>query len=220
MKVVIEDVRLSFPDLFEPKSFGEGKPAYSAKFIVEPKSSNVKKLEDAIAAVAKEKWGEKAEGVLGVINDAKKSAWTRGPYRNSKTGDVYDGFEGKFHLNARTGGDKPGPKTYNRAKQEVGPRDGVFYPGCYVDAVLDIYAQDHPQYGRHIELGVKGEATAVEPAYAALRAGLAASKGEARRLITQGGVSWEEKKVTDEKAVLAGGILKVGKRRFLRLKPQ
>jgi hypothetical protein len=154
MKMRIDNVRLAFPDLFEPKSFGEGKPAYSAKFIIEPGSPNVKAIEDAIKAVAKEKWGEKAEGVLGVINDAKKSAFVRGPYRNSKTGDVYDGFEGKFHLNSRTGGDKPGPKTYSRNKIEVTARDGLFYPGCYVDAMIDIYAQDHPQYGRRINCGL------------------------------------------------------------------
>lgn len=154
MKIRIENVRLAFPDLFEPKTFGEGKPAYSAKFIVDPTSANVKVIEDAIKAVAKEKWGEKAEGVLGVINDAKKSAWTRGPYRNSKTGDVYDGFDGMFHLNARTGGDKAAPKAYSRDKREVSARDGLFYPGCYVDASLDIYAQDHPQYGRRINCGL------------------------------------------------------------------
>ena len=35
-------------------------------------------------------------------------------------------------------------------------RDGVFYAGCYVDAVIDIYAQDHPQYGRRINCGLLG----------------------------------------------------------------
>lgn len=156
MKVVIEDVRLSFPDLFEPKSFGEGKPAYSAKFIIDPKSPAVKKIEAAIAEVAKEKWGEKADGVLEIINEDKKSAFVKGPYKNKKTGDVYDGFQGMYHLNARTGSDKPAPKTFDRAKREVSARDGVFYAGCYVDAVVDIYAQDHPQYGRRINCGLLG----------------------------------------------------------------
>lgn len=156
MKVVIEDVRLSFPDLFEPKSFGEGKPAYSAKFIIEPKSPAVKKIEAAIAEVAKEKWGEKADGVLEIINEDKKNAFVKGPYKNKKTGDVYDGFQGMYHLNARTGGDKPAPKAFDRAKREVTARDGVFYAGCYVDAVVDIYAQDHPQYGRRINCGLLG----------------------------------------------------------------
>lgn len=39
--------------------------------------------------------------------------------------------------------------------------------------VFSLPSVDHPQYGRHIELGVKGSASAVETAYAALRAGLA-----------------------------------------------
>ena len=38
--------------------------------------------------------------------------------------------------------------------------------------VFSLPSVDHPQYGRHIELGVKGAAAAVEPAYAALLAGL------------------------------------------------
>ena len=40
--------------------------------------------------------------------------------------------------------------------------------------VFSLPSVDHPRYGRHIELGVKGAAAHIEPAYAALRAGLAA----------------------------------------------
>jgi molybdopterin-biosynthesis enzyme MoeA-like protein len=39
--------------------------------------------------------------------------------------------------------------------------------------VFSLPSVDHPQYGRHIELGVKGAAPAVERAYADLRSGLA-----------------------------------------------
>ncbi|WP_119292724.1 competence/damage-inducible protein A [Azohydromonas sediminis] len=38
--------------------------------------------------------------------------------------------------------------------------------------VFSLPSVDHPQYGRHIELGVKGPAGAVETAFAQLRAGL------------------------------------------------
>jgi molybdopterin-biosynthesis enzyme MoeA-like protein len=38
--------------------------------------------------------------------------------------------------------------------------------------VFSLPSVDHPQWGRHIELGVKGEPEAVEAAYADLRAGL------------------------------------------------
>ncbi len=49
---------------------------------------------------------------------------------------------------------------------------------------------------------------------------LAPSKGEARRLVTQGGVSINGEKITDLKTILdikSGEILKVGKRNFIKL---
>lgn len=43
------------------------------------------------------------------------------------------------------------------------------HPGVKVFSLPSV---DHPQYGRHIDLGVKGEPAAVEPAYGQLLAGL------------------------------------------------
>ncbi len=43
------------------------------------------------------------------------------------------------------------------------------YPGVKVFSLPSV---DHPRYGRHIELGVKGEPARVAPAYAALLVGL------------------------------------------------
>jgi molybdopterin-biosynthesis enzyme MoeA-like protein len=40
--------------------------------------------------------------------------------------------------------------------------------------IFSLPSVDNPQYGRHIELGVKGDAAALETAYAALKRGLAA----------------------------------------------
>jgi len=52
-----------------------------------------------------------------------------------------------------------------------------------------------------------------------LDSGLITSKNEARRLIKQGGVYLDGKRLDEETAVIAQeGVLKVGKRRFLRIK--
>jgi tyrosyl-tRNA synthetase len=52
-----------------------------------------------------------------------------------------------------------------------------------------------------------------------LDSGLIASKNEARRLIKQGGVYLDGKRLDEETAVIEQeGVLKVGKRRFLRIK--
>jgi tyrosyl-tRNA synthetase len=56
-----------------------------------------------------------------------------------------------------------------------------------------------------------------------VQAGLAGSNGEARRLVRQGAVELEGVRVGDEKALLGPdglgeGVLKVGKRRFVRVR--
>ena len=50
--------------------------------------------------------------------------------------------------------------------------------------------------------------------------GLASSNGEARRLISGGGVSFENEKITDPDMELEAkeGVLKVGKRKFMKIK--
>lgn len=57
---------------------------------------------------------------------------------------------------------------------------------------------------------------------ALVKAQTVSSKGEARRLVEQGGVSLNDEKLTDSKAVLsideAGIVLKIGKRKFFRFK--
>ena len=152
MRMTITNVRLAFPAIFAPQAFGEGEPAYSAKFIVDPKDPQVQKIRDAIAAVAKEKWGEKASSILALLTEQKKVAWVEGPYRNSN-GDAYDGFEGKFTLSTRSASTRP--SALNRDKTPVTQNDGVIYPGCYVDAAVEFYAQDN-KWGRRINCGIRG----------------------------------------------------------------
>ena len=48
--------------------------------------------------------------------------------------------------------------------------------------------------------------------------GLVPSKKEARRLLQQGAISFNDNKLDNEEWPLQAGVLKVGKRRFLRLK--
>ena len=70
--------------------------------------------------------------------------------------------------------------------------------------------QDIPEY----RIGNKGAAIID----ILIDSGLVASKNEARRLVAQGGVSLDEKRILKEGAIVdTAGILKVGKRRFLKL---
>ena len=151
-RLLIKNVRLAFPAIFQPQAFGEGEPAYSAKLIIDPKSSAVAQVRDAVTAAASEKWGEKAAAVLKGLKEDKKVCFVEGPYRN-KNGDTYDGFEGKYYLSARNSDLKP--TAFRAYGQEITESDGTIYAGCYVDASVEIYAQDN-KWGRRVNCSMRG----------------------------------------------------------------
>lgn len=152
MKVKIANVRLAFASLFEAKTVGgEGEPRYSAAFPVEPGSANAKTLAAALTAVAKEKWGAKADGILGELKKKGRVCYREEPLANGN-GEVYDGFEGMHALNASN---KARPLTLDRDKTPLTAADGKPYSGCYVNVSLELWAQDN-QYGKRINATLKG----------------------------------------------------------------
>jgi hypothetical protein len=82
MKIKLSNVRLSFPQLFEAKTVnGEGKPAFSASFLINPNDPQIKEINAAIDAVAKDKWGAKADANLKVMRTADKTCLHSGDMR-------------------------------------------------------------------------------------------------------------------------------------------
>lgn len=152
MKLTIKNVRISFPAIFQPEAVGDGEPAYGAKFIVPPDHPQVAEIRKAIDAVAKAQWNDKAPSILTLLKNEKKVAWVEGPYRN-KDGEAYEGFEGMFHLSSRSA--KTRPTAFNNANQPITEADGLIYSGAYVDAAVEIYAQDN-KWGRRINCGLRG----------------------------------------------------------------
>lgn len=152
MKVRITKTRLAFAQLFDAKAVdGEGDPRYSAAFILDPNSPDIAAIEAAEKAVAKEKFGEKWEGVLKKLKDEKRTAFSRKP-RTNAAGEVYAGFDGMFSLNASN---KARPTVVDRDKTHLAKSDGKPYSGCYVEALVEFWAQDN-QYGRRINCTLRG----------------------------------------------------------------
>lgn len=156
MELKLKNVRISFPALASPQALGDGEPAYGAKFIIDPKSAHVKALDDAIKAVAKDQWKDKADSVLSMLQEDKKVCFTKGEYRSKKTGLPYDGFAGMFYLNARNA--KTQPTVVDRFGGQVtdkGAIERLIYSGCYTHVSLDIWAQDN-KWGRRINCTLRG----------------------------------------------------------------
>jgi hypothetical protein len=143
--VKLQNVRISFPNLFEAKAInGEGEPRFSSAFVIVPGSENAKLLASTMAAVAKEKWGAKADGILSELKSKGRVAYKEAPL--SKDGEVYDGFEGMHSLNAST---PTRPAVIDRDTAVLTPADGRPYGGCFVDCSIDLWAQDN-SWGKRI----------------------------------------------------------------------
>lgn len=150
MKIRLKSLRIAFPAFDEPKSFGEGEPAYGGKLIVPPKHDAVKQLDDTMLAVAKEKWGEKGQSVYNFLVEEGKVCFLKKTYRSKKSGDAYDGFEGNYYLSLRSADKQPTVlDRFGKEVTEARQIKSLIYSGCFVHAMVDIWAQDN-QYGRRI----------------------------------------------------------------------
>lgn len=148
MKLKLENVRLAFPQLFEAKAVnGEGEPAFSAAFILTPNHPSLKAVQDAIEAVGKDKWGVKWPQVKKDIEGKDRS-----PLHNGDTKADYDGYAGNLFISSRN---KVRPLVIDRDKSPLTAADGRPYAGCFVNANIELWAQDN-KYGKRINASLRG----------------------------------------------------------------
>lgn len=162
MKVHLKEVRLAFPKLFRAAAVGNGdKKYYSAAFPIDPKSANFVALEKACHEVAKEKWGAKGEQILKTIREKGDTGFKHKPLTNAE-GDVYEGFEGRYSVNASRREDKGAPLVVDRVPKnadgspnKLTEQSGRPYAGCYVNTSIEVWAQDN-QNGKRVNVELKG----------------------------------------------------------------
>lgn len=160
MKVHLKNVRLAFPNLFTPSAV-KGTENYrrGALFIIrgddEEQLATVRK---AIEQAAIERWPNKAErdAIMKLIERKDLTCLHDG----ADKADKYDGFEGNWYVSASgKGGSSPetaGKVTVvDQYRRPLTAADGIPYAGCYVNAIIDIYAQDN-DFGRRINASLKG----------------------------------------------------------------
>ena len=153
---MLKNVVLAFPALAEPQSFGEGEPAYGAKFPIKPNSEQQKAIEAAILAEAKEAWKDKADSVLSMLAEDGKIAFVKKVYKSKKTGEAYQGFEGKHFLSTRNA--KTQPTVVDQYGDEVtgkGNIERLAFSGAVVHASVEVWAQDN-KWGRRINCTLRG----------------------------------------------------------------
>ena len=140
--IKMANVRISFPSLFQTEVFGgEDTGKYTATFILDKTehAGIIKEINAKIAAITKEKFKNKPLPPDRVC---------------LKNGDDMEReeFQGKMTIKAAT---KKRPTVINRDKSVLTAEDDVIYAGCYVNAIIGLWAQDN-QFGKRINATLYG----------------------------------------------------------------
>ena len=151
-QVKLKKVRISFPDLYTAKSFMVGgkptDPKFGATFLIEPGSENFKLIQAAIKEAATEKWKNKAGSIIEGIKDNPNKFC----FRNGKTKPDWEGYQGMWFISAKN---KNAPTVLHKKDGELKPlpeKDGKILSGCYVNAIIEIFAYETGGNGISAEL--------------------------------------------------------------------
>ncbi len=143
MKLTLNNVRLSFPQLDKPRAFNtEQEPRFSAHFIIEKsQTKELEKVREAIRALVNETWKGKSPG-------SERLCLREG---NTKE---YDGYGDDVMFLAANSPKRP--VVVARDRSAVTPSDAQWpYAGCYVNGVINLWAQDN-QYGKRVNAELLG----------------------------------------------------------------
>lgn len=142
-EVLIANARLSFPHLFKPSMFGDDptkEPTYQATFIVDKGGPEHAKLKAAIMEVIREQWGNKPAGLKHCLRNGEEKE--------------FDGYgPDKIFVSANN---ITRVSLFDRNGTPLVEADGRPYAGCYVNAKLRLWAQDHPKWGKRVNAQLLG----------------------------------------------------------------
>lgn len=121
-------------------------PRYSATILFPKGGETDQQVRALIKRVAEEKWKEKAEGILRHLSEVNALCYRTKP-RVNKDGVEYPGFENAAHISASSV--RP-VAVLGRQREPLTEADNRPYPGCWVNAHVDIWALDKPGVQRRI----------------------------------------------------------------------
>ena len=135
--LILRNVRLSYPHLFERSKTPEGKEGkYNASLILDPKTNakDIEALESMIADQLK-------MNLKGASLPADRKCLRSGEGKG-------DGYEGNMFLSASSN-TAPMVLNNNSPQPVTNAGDAQVYAGCYVDAKVSMWTQNN-QYGKRV----------------------------------------------------------------------
>lgn len=151
-RVMLRNVRLAFPNLFEPRVDADtGRKSYGATLILPADHPQIAEIEAAMDAAGKGKWADKWAVTKKGLEKQDRMA-----LHDGDTKAKYDGFEGNLFVNANCNENTP-PTVVDQSRAPLNKSSGKPYAGCYVNASVEFWAQkDHPKGGSRINAQLRG----------------------------------------------------------------
>lgn len=148
-RIQLKNVRLSYPHIFKAQAYagGDGEPAFSASLLIDKGTKLGEKqicmVEDAMDEAHERKW-------LGKKVKVSKDK----PFFKDGDDEEYEApeTEGMMIVSARS---YKKPRVLDRDKMDVREGDdGAPYAGCFVDAIVQVWAQDN-KFGKRINCSLE-----------------------------------------------------------------
>jgi len=131
-KILTPEFRVSFPNVFTPKSFQGKPPKYSITMLFQ-KDADLTKLQDLVDKAIEERWPD--------INTRPKKL--RSPFRDGDTEKAHiEGYQNTIFAtaSAKESPDRKKPGVVDTHNVHEPIMEGSFYAGCYAKATITVYA--------------------------------------------------------------------------------
>lgn len=141
MKIKLNNVRLSFPSIFHKAVFNGKETKYEATFLLD-KDKHADKIEEI------------NEAIKSMIKTGLKGAKLGPDKICMKDGDEigYDGYDNTMSFKASS---QKRPMAVDRDKSILTEDDNRLYAGCYVNATVELWAQNN-EYGKRVNANLLG----------------------------------------------------------------
>lgn len=140
-KIKLNNVRISFPSLFRKATFSGEETKFEGTFLLDKQeqADQIEKIESAIEALIKDKLkGTKLKSDKICLKDGD---------------DIdYAGYAGNMSIKASSA---KRPLVLGRDRSPLSEEDGRIYAGCYVNAIIELWAQNNT-YGKRINANLLG----------------------------------------------------------------
>lgn len=142
--IKISEARLAFPNLWQPVAFKGAvgadatKKRYGCHLVFAPDNPAVANIKGRIKELVVEKFGANAASVLQDMTARGNLAFNTQPKRNAK-GEIYDGFEGQYHVSANRSESQGPPDVFDANKERLTAGSRRPYAGCYVTGWVDLW---------------------------------------------------------------------------------